>query len=123
VERSVADWDHHSGIFGPPKSRMEVDRASAAPVKDLKQRGYFDENARALGGEFGRTPVAQATEANGVKLVKGRDHLLDASTVWVAGGGFKPGITFGRPMNWLWVVESPISVHDLQRCSTFGHRS
>jgi hypothetical protein len=80
-------WDHHGDIENGMKWGAEdVDKASAALVKDLKQRGMLDETLILWGGEFGRTPMGQGT---------GRDHHILAFSVWMAGGGIKPGVTWG----------------------------
>ena len=100
VERGVrfvqlydADWDHHGGVFTSlPKKCQEVDKPMTALVRDLKQRGLLDETLIVWGSEFGRTPMMQgATGAN-----PGRDHHKDAFCVWLAGGGVKGGVTYGR---------------------------
>jgi hypothetical protein len=81
-------WDHHNNIEKDmPVSAQDVDRASAALVKDLKQRGMLDETLIIWGGEFGRTPMGQGT---------GRDHHINAFSVWLAGGGIKGGVTWGH---------------------------
>lgn len=89
----------------------QVDRASAALVKDLKQRGLLDETIIVWGGEFGRTPMNEAR--SGSKFL-GRDHHARAFTMWVAGGGFKPGVVLGKTDDVGYnIVEDPVSVHDL----------
>jgi hypothetical protein len=80
-------WDHHNNIANDmPVSARDVDQASAALVRDLKQRGMLEDTLVLWGGEFGRTPMGQGT---------GRDHHINAFSVWMAGGGVKPGITWG----------------------------
>jgi len=80
-------WDHHSNIEpGMRWAAEDVDRPSAALVKDLKQRGLLDDTLIIWGGEFGRTPMGQGT---------GRDHHILGFSIWMAGGGIKPGITYG----------------------------
>ena len=92
-------WDHHGTGTGDdivnrlPKLCREVDQAAAALVKDLKQRGLLDETLVVWGGEFGRTPMNEGR--NNSKFL-GRDHHPRAFTVWMAGGGIKPGVTVGR---------------------------
>lgn len=89
----------------------ETDRASAALVSDLKQRGLLDETLVIWGGEFGRTPMNE--ERGGSKFL-GRDHHPRAFTVWLAGGGIKPGVMVGKTDDVGYnVVEEPVSVHDL----------
>ena len=100
VERGVrfvqlydADWDHHGSVFTSlPRKCQEVDKPMAALVRDLKQRGLLDETLIVWGSEFGRTPMMQgAAGAN-----PGRDHHKDAFCVWMAGGGVKGGVSYGR---------------------------
>ena len=80
-------WDHHNNIEdGMRWAAGDVDRASAALVKDLKQRGMLDDTLVIWGGEFGRTPMGQGT---------GRDHHILSFSVWLAGGGVKGGVTYG----------------------------
>jgi uncharacterized protein (DUF1501 family) len=80
-------------------------------VRDLKQRGLLDTTLVVWGGEFGRTPMNEAR--NGSRLM-GRDHHPRAFTMWMAGGGVKPGITIGRTDDLGYnVVEDPVDVHDL----------
>lgn len=87
-------WDHHKGIIGSlPGACRYVDRGSAALVVDLKQRGLLDSTIVHWGGEMGRLPVIQY---DGGKNVVGRDHNTYGFSMWVAGGGFKAGITYGE---------------------------
>ncbi len=89
----------------------ETDRASAALVQDLKQRGLLDSTIVVWGGEFGRTPMNEAR--SGSKFL-GRDHHPRAFTMWLAGGGIKPGITVGKTDDIGYnIAEDPYSVHDL----------
>ncbi len=122
VERGVrmiqlfdSDWDHHQDL---PKRLgqkcNDVDRAMAALIIDLKQRGMLEDTLIIWGGEFGRTPLRQAISGNGAKTSPGRDHHKDAYTMWLAGGGAKPGITYGQTDAFGFnVVENGIHVHDL----------
>src|SRR5947207_1273323 len=81
-------WDHHGDIKdGMTAAAKDVDQASAALVKDLKQRGLLDDTLIIWGGEFGRTPMGQGT---------GRDHHINAFSIWLAGGGIKGGLTWGQ---------------------------
>ncbi|MGE3316947.1 MAG: DUF1501 domain-containing protein, partial [Planctomycetaceae bacterium] len=90
-----------------------TDRASAALVRDLKQRGLLDETLVIWGGEFGRTPMVENNPTLGRSL--GRDHHPQAFTIWMAGGGVKPGMTLGASDELgFHVVEDPVHVHDLQ---------
>lgn len=89
----------------------ETDQASAALVQDLKQRGLLDSTIVMWGGEFGRTPMNEAR--SGSKFL-GRDHHPRAFTMWLAGGGIKPGVTIGKTDDVGYnIVEDPVSVHDL----------
>jgi hypothetical protein len=98
-------WDHHGGIVeGMKASAQDVDRASAALIKDLKQRGLLEDTLVLWGGEFGRTPMGQGT---------GRDHHILAFSVAMAGGGTKPG-TYGTTDELGYrAVENVVGVHDL----------
>jgi hypothetical protein len=80
-------WDHHGDIAGSmPKAALDTDQASAALVRDLQQRGLLDDTLVIWGGEFGRTPMGQGS---------GRDHHINAFSLWMAGGGIKGGLTYG----------------------------
>ena len=105
-------WDQHSNL---PKQIEEysayTDRANAALIQDLKQRGMLDDTLVVWGGEFGRTVFCQG------KLTKtnfGREHHHLGFTMWMAGGGVKPGITYGQTDEWSFrAIENPVPVHDL----------
>lgn len=89
----------------------ETDRAAAALVKDLKQRGLLDSTIVMWGGEFGRTPMNE--NRSGSKFL-GRDHHPRAFTMWLAGGGIQPGVTVGKTDDIGYnIAEEPVSVHDL----------
>jgi hypothetical protein len=110
-------WDTHGNSFTEDivnKLTMltrATDQGAAALVKDLKQRGMLDSTIVVWGGEFGRTPM---NEARGGSKFLGRDHHARAFTMWMAGGGIKPGVTIGRTDDVGYnIVEDPISVHDL----------
>lgn len=111
-------WDIH-GTFGGddlitafPKKCRQVDQASAALVQDLKERGLLDSTLIIWGGEFGRTPMNEAR--NGSTFL-GRDHHPHAFSMWMAGGGIKPGLTYGETDELGYnVVRDKISVRDLQ---------
>ncbi|MEX2173158.1 MAG: DUF1501 domain-containing protein [Pirellulaceae bacterium] len=107
-------WDAHSDVVGNLKSNCgKTDQGAAALVQDLKQRGMLDETLVIWGGEFGRTPMVETNAALGRSL--GRDHHPQAYTMWLAGGGFKPGFSFGQTDEMGFnVVENPVHVHDLQ---------
>src|SRR6266480_726914 len=88
-------WDHHSEVHNGVKDQAGMtDQGSAALVRDLKQRGLLDDTIVLWGGEFGRTPMVESNPDAGRKM--GRDHHPQAFTIWLAGGGVKPGITFGE---------------------------
>ena len=104
-------WDQHSnlpaGIKGQAK---ETDQASAALVKDLKQRGLLKDTLVIWGGEFGRTSYSQGTLTNDNY---GRDHHPRCFTSWMAGGGIKPGITYGETDEFGYnIVQNGVHVHD-----------
>ncbi|MFQ5732478.1 MAG: DUF1501 domain-containing protein [Planctomycetaceae bacterium] len=104
-------WDHHAGIAkNLPRKCQQTDRPIAALLTDLKQRGLLDETLVVFGGEFGRTPMLQGSRAKGA----GRDHHKDALTMWMAGGGVKPGVTVGKTDELGYrVVEDKLHVNDL----------
>jgi hypothetical protein len=121
VERGVrfvqlyhTDWDHHGA---PPQTLnesldqvcREVDQPCAALVTDLKRRGLLDETLVIWGGEFGRTPMGEIRET------VGRNHHIDGYTMWLAGGGIKPGLNFGATDELgFFAAEDRVHVHDLQ---------
>ena len=109
-----AGWDHHSNVEGGVRTQCgETDQACAALIQDLKQRGMLDDTLVVWGGEFGRTPMVEASAALGRTL--GRDHHPQAFTMWFAGGGIKPGITYGQTDELgFHVAENPVHVHDVQ---------
>jgi hypothetical protein len=120
VERGVrfvqlydTNWDHHGGPTEnlekhlPLKCR-DIDQPCAALVRDLKQRGLLDDTIVIWGGEFGRTPMGEVRESTG------RNHHIDAFTMWFAGGGFKAGTVYGQTDEFgFGAVENPVHVHDL----------
>jgi hypothetical protein len=120
VERGVrfiqlyhTSWDQHGGaesLDGElPTRAKEVDQGSAALIKDLKRLGLLDQTLVIWGGEFGRTPMGEE------RTPTGRDHHIDAFTMWVAGGGVKAGLTFGATDELgFGVTEGKVHVHDLQ---------
>ncbi|MFZ2279376.1 MAG: DUF1501 domain-containing protein [Prosthecobacter sp.] len=104
------DWDHHSLLKEElPLRAKEVDQACAALIKDLKQRGMFDDTLIVFSGEFGRTPMAQ-----GNKGPIGRDHHNKAMSMWLAGAGVQRGVTFGSTDDLGYAAQENITtVHDL----------
>ncbi|MBI1358259.1 MAG: DUF1501 domain-containing protein [Acidobacteria bacterium] len=118
-------WDQHTKLPKDIKTQCEdTDRGSAALVQDLSERGLLDETLVVWGGEFGRTVYCQGvlTEDD-----YGRDHHPRCFTVWMAGGGVKPGLTVGTTDDFSYnVVEDPVHVHDLHatmlRCLGVDHK-
>jgi hypothetical protein len=114
VQLYHTDWDHHGDNVnnlgkGLDKVCSEVDRPSAALVRDLKRRGLLDSTLVIWGGEFGRTPMGEIRDSIG------RNHHIDAFTVWLAGGGVKPGISIGETDEFGFApVADHVHVHDLQ---------
>jgi uncharacterized protein DUF1501 len=106
-------WDHHSEVVKGVKDQAgKTDQACAALIKDLKSRGLLDDTLVIWGGEFGRTPMVEANADFGRKL--GRDHHPQAFTMWLAGGGIKPGISIGETDEFgFHVVKDKVHVHDL----------
>jgi hypothetical protein len=105
-------WDHHGSVVRDlPMQCKDIDQAQAALLKDLKRRGLLDETLVVWGGEFGRTVYCQG------KLTPtqyGRDHHPRCFSVWLAGGGIKPGITYGQSDDFSYnVAENPVTAHDL----------
>ncbi len=107
-------WDAHSNVEGNVRNNCkETDQATAALVKDLKQRGLLDDTLVVWGGEFGRTPMVETNPSLGRAL--GRDHHPQAFTIWMAGAGIKAGQTIGATDELGFnIVEDPVHVHDVQ---------
>ncbi|MBK7930388.1 MAG: DUF1501 domain-containing protein [Bryobacterales bacterium] len=103
-------WDQHGSLVKDIQVNCkDTDQASAALVKDLKQRGLLEDTLVIWGGEFGRTPMVQ-----GVGKPDGRDHHPNAFTMWMAGGGLKPGLVLGETDELGFnVVRNKVHVHDL----------
>jgi hypothetical protein len=111
-------WDQHGTspdndlVTGLPERCRQTDQASTALLKDLKRRGLLDSTLVVWGGEFGRTPMNE--ERGGSKLL-GRDHHPHAFSIWMAGGGIKPGLSYGATDELGYhVAEDKVHVHDLQ---------
>jgi len=115
IELYDSDWDHHSDLATRlPQKCRDVDQPMAALLRDLKQRGLLDETLVIWGGEFGRTPLAQGLSGDGTKTRPGRDHHSAAFTVWLAGGGVRPGISYGRTDELGFApAENAVPIHDL----------
>ncbi|MBI3411490.1 MAG: DUF1501 domain-containing protein [Planctomycetes bacterium] len=114
VQLYHTDWDHHgeggntldAGLDGRCR---EIDRPCAALIHDLKQRGLLDTTLVVWGGEFGRTPMGENRDT------VGRNHHIDAFTMWFAGGGVKPGIDLGATDEFGFApVEDRVHIHDVQ---------
>jgi len=105
-------WDQHNNLPGELRQQCAaVDQAQAGLLQDLKQRGMLDDTLVLWAGEFGRTVYSQGTLTS---ENYGRDHHPRCFTVWLAGGGIKPGITWGRTDDYSYnILENPVSVHDL----------
>ncbi len=111
-------WDSHGTnasddlVTSLPQRCKETDKPTAALLRDLKQRGMLEDTLVIWGGEFGRTPMNE--ERNGSKLL-GRDHHPHCFSIWMAGGGIKPGVTYGETDELGYhVAKDQVHVHDLQ---------
>lgn len=104
-------WDQHGGLPGGIKRQcQETDQASAALITDLKQRGMLDDTLVIWGGEFGRTNYCQGT-FNGTNF--GRDHHPRCFTMWMAGGGSKPGVSYGETDDYSYnIAKDGVHIHD-----------
>src|SRR5215471_2182250 len=118
-------WDHHSGLPKAIRTAcMQADQPSAGLVQDLKERGLLDDTLVIWAGEFGRTVYSQG------KLTAddyGRDHHPRAFTIWMAGGGVRPGITIGETDDYGYnITQDPVHIHDLNatilRCLGVDHK-
>jgi Protein of unknown function (DUF1501) len=114
VQLIHAGWDQHQNL--PTQLEIQcrdTDQPSAALVKDLKQRGLLDDTLVIWGGEFGRTVFCQGDMNN--KTKHGRDHHGRCFTVWMAGGGIRPGTSYGETDDYCYnVARDPVSAHDFQ---------
>ena len=111
VQLCHRDWDHHSSLTPEIRKQAKItDQASAALVQDLKQRGLLEDTLVIWGGEFGRTAYSQGE----IKMDSfGRDHHPRCFSLWMAGGGIKPGITYGATDDFAYnITENPVHVHD-----------
>ncbi|MEY2785828.1 MAG: hypothetical protein RL277_2040 [Planctomycetota bacterium] len=112
VQLYMRGWDQHGGL--PREIRLQtqaVDQPQAALIRDLKQRGLLEDTLVLWAGEFGRTVYSQGTLS---PTDYGRDHHPRCFTVWMAGGGIRPGITYGKTDDYGYnIVENPVEVHDL----------
>jgi hypothetical protein len=101
------DWDHHGGVKeGIAFKAQEIDRACMALITDLKERGMLQDTLIVWAGEFGRTPMSQSGD--------GRDHHNAGFSIWLCGGGIKPGVIFGATDEFGYsAIENVVDVHDL----------
>lgn len=122
VERGVrfvmvshSSWDQHSELNKELKKNCDITAGPvAALVQDLKQRGMLDSTLIVWAGEFGRTPLGEWRREQELEFA-GRDHHANCFTVWLAGGGIRPGVTIGRTDDLgLTVAEDPVHANDLQ---------
>ena len=120
VQLTHRRWDMHGATFDEdvinktPAACRETDQPSAALIQDLKQRGLLDTTLVIWAGEFGRTPMRQESP------YLGRDHHTKAYTIWMAGGGIKPGIAYGSTDDFGYnIAENPVSVHDVNATALY----
>ena len=112
IQLYMRGWDQHNNLPGELKAQCgAVDQPQAALIKDLKRRGMLDDTLILWAGEFGRTVYSQGVLTN---ENYGRDHHPRCFTVWCAGGGIKPGISYGKTDEFSYnIVQNPTEVHDL----------
>jgi uncharacterized protein (DUF1501 family) len=112
IQLYMRGWDQHGNLPGEIRAQAKaVDQPQAALLADLKQRGMLDDTLVLWAGEFGRTVYSQGTLT---RENYGRDHHPRCFTVWLAGGGVKPGISYGKTDDYSYnIVENPVEVHDL----------
>ena len=105
-------WDQHTRLpQGIERQAKDVDQAQAALVQDLKNRGMLDDTLVVWGGEFGRSAYSQGVLT---EETYGRDHHPRAFTIWMAGGGVKPGVTYGETDEFSYnITSNPVHIHDL----------
>jgi hypothetical protein len=114
ARQGIDRWAQHGALApGHRVNARAIDRPVAALLADLKGRGLLDRTLVVWGGEFGRTPTAQLPDGGYVKAI-GRDHNPFGFTMWLAGGGMKPGFTFGSTDEYgYFAVENKVHIHDL----------
>ena len=112
VQIFIRGWDQHGNLPNDIRNQCrDIDQGSAALIADLKQRGMLDDTLVIWGGEFGRTTYCQGTLT---KTNYGRDHHPRCFSMWMAGGGIKPGLVYGETDDFSYnVVDKPIHIHDL----------
>lgn len=115
VQVTMNGWDHHGDVRGNlPKLCNQTDQPVAALVKDLKQRGMLEDTLVLWSGEFGRTPWSQDLSGTAPIDKHGREHQPQSFCAWMAGGGVKPGFTFGETDHMGFkIIEGKIHIHDL----------
>ena len=115
VQVTMGGWDHHGNIRDAlPKSCSETDQPCAALIKDLKSRGLLDDTLVVWSGEFGRTPWSQDLSGTSPIDKHGREHQPESFCTWMAGGGIKPGFTFGETDDFGFrPVSGKVHLHDL----------
>lgn len=115
VQVTVGGWDHHGNIRGNlPKLCAQTDQPVAALLKDLKSRGLLEDTLVLWSGEFGRTPWSQDLSGKSPIDQHGREHQPESFCAWMAGGGIKPGLTYGETDHLGYrVVSGRIHIHDL----------
>jgi uncharacterized protein (DUF1501 family) len=117
-------WDQHGGLpTNIPKQARDIDQPQAALLADLQARGMLDDTLVVWGGEFGRTVYGQG----GLQDVYGRDHHGRCYSVWMAGGGIRPGVVHGETDDYGYnIVRDPVHVHDLNatllQCLGYDHK-
>ena len=112
IQLYMRGWDQHNNLPSELRAQCKaVDQPQTALIKDLKQRGMLDDTLIMWAGEFGRTVYSQGTLT---KTNYGRDHHPRCFSIWLAGGGIKPGISYGKTDDYSYnIVENPVEVHDL----------
>lgn len=115
VQVSMGGWDHHGNIRDAlPKSCAETDQPIAALIKDLKSRGLLEDTLVIWSGEFGRTPWSQDLSGTAPIEKHGREHQPESFCSWMAGGGVKPGLTYGETDDLGYrAVSGKVHLHDL----------
>jgi uncharacterized protein (DUF1501 family) len=115
VQVTVGGWDHHGNIAAAlPASCAGVDRPIAGLIQDLKRRGLLDETLVLWSGEFGRSGWSQDLSGTSPLITHGREHQQESFCAWMAGGGIKPGLTYGATDDFgFHPIEGKVHLHDL----------
>jgi hypothetical protein len=116
VQLTIGGWDHHGNIRSAlPNSCAGADKPIAGLIKDLKRRGLLDETLVLWSGEFGRSPWSQDLSGTSPIEKHGREHQQESFCTWLAGGGVKPGLTYGSTDEFGYQpIEGKVHVYDLQ---------